>query len=96
MSCVARTSNAGGGFHATARPLFYEGEPISGCRITIYPLTQTESGTNLTAILAHETWHCFQYAQLKTIERRNAVPPWILEGQAMWVGETISGGSNVK
>ena len=82
-------------FHATASPLFTGDGPIEGCRITIYPLTQTESGANLTAILAHETWHCFQYAQLKTIERRNAAPPWIVEGQAMWVGETISGGSNV-
>jgi hypothetical protein len=79
--------------HATALPVADDGENITECRVTVLPNAQGLSGKNLTAVLAHETWHCFEYSRLGTLSRRNGSPPWIMEGQAMWVGEAYVGGS---
>jgi hypothetical protein len=79
--------------HATAGALTDDGETITGCEVTVLPNAQGLSGKNLTAVLAHETWHCFEYSRLGTLSRRNGSPPWIMEGQAMWVGEALVGGS---
>jgi hypothetical protein len=79
--------------HATALPLADDGENINGCRVTVLPNAQSLSGVNLTAVLAHETWHCFEYSRLGTLSRRKSSPPWIMEGQAMWVGEAAVGGT---
>jgi len=79
--------------HATANPTTSDGENITGCEITILPNAQTHSGKNLTAVLAHETWHCFEFSRLGTMSRHKGSPPWIIEGQAMWVGEAFVGGS---
>ena len=79
--------------HATANPTTSDGENISGCEVTILPNAQALSGKNLTAVLAHETWHCFEFSRLGTMSRRKGSPPWIIEGQAMWVGEAFVGGS---
>ena len=79
--------------HATALPVADDGENITECRVTVLPNAQALSGKNLTAVLAHETWHCFEYSRLGTLSRRKGSPPWIMEGQAMWVGEAYVGGS---
>lgn len=79
---------------ATANPTTADGETITGCEVTILPKAQALSGKNLTAVLAHETWHCFQYSRLGTMSRRKTSPPWIVEGQAMWAGEAYVGGSS--
>jgi hypothetical protein len=80
--------------HATAGATTDDGETITGCEITILPNAQVLSGKNLTAVLAHETWHCFEYSRLGTLSRKKSAPPWIIEGQAMWVGEALVGGSD--
>jgi hypothetical protein len=80
--------------HATALPVADDGKNISECRVTVLPNAQGLSGKNLTAVLAHETWHCFEYSRLGTLSRRKGSPPWIMEGQAMWVGEAYVGGSS--
>jgi len=80
--------------HATALPVTDDGENITECRVTVLPNAQGLSGKNLTAVLAHETWHCFEYSRLGTLSRRKGSPPWIMEGQAMWVGEAYVGGSD--
>ena len=43
--------------------------------------------------VAHELFHCHQYGVVGSIDTYNAVPQWITEGQAAWVGEHVSGGS---
>ena len=91
---VVVSPNPVGILHATANPTTEDGENITGCEITVLPNAQALSGKNLTAVLAHETWHCFEYSRLGTMSRRKSSPPWIMEGQAMWVGEAFVGGSS--
>jgi hypothetical protein len=91
---VVVSSEQVGIFHALAEPFAADGVNMTGCTITILPNAQKLSGKNLIAVLAHEVWHCFEYSRLGTMSRRNTAPPWILEGQAMWVGEAFVGGSD--
>lgn len=91
---VVVAPNQTGILHASAQPFAADGENISRCEITVFPKTQALSGKNLTAVLAHETWHCFEYSRLGTLAARASEPPWIMEGQAMWVGEALVGGSD--
>lgn len=47
------------------------------------------------AILAHEVFHCFQYALAKKLGDAMAMPAWLAEGAGAWVGEEIAGGSGI-
>lgn len=71
-----------------------QGRPAR-CRIQV-----TERGQGLTDfqfahVVAHELFHCFQYDLATSARAAYQVPPWLAEGSAAWVGETISTGSTV-
>jgi hypothetical protein len=68
---------------------------ITDCTAHIYKLGRTLpiDSVEFRSALAHETWHAFQNVKLGSSARFNALPTWIAEGQAMWVGESLVGGT---
>lgn len=64
-----------------------------GCQITIYDEATSQSGLQITALMTHETFHCFQQAIHKTQAVHDNAPDWITEGQATWVGLELGGPS---
>lgn len=64
-----------------------------GCQISIYEQAAEQSGLQLTVLMTHETFHCFQQAMHRTREIHEAAPDWITEGQATWVGLDLGGPS---
>jgi hypothetical protein len=65
------------------------------CSIGVNPKGDALYGLDWQVTLAHEVWHCFQAARLGLPRfSRFATSPqtkWIIEGQAMWVGELVAG-----
>jgi hypothetical protein len=66
---------------------------MASCRIYVYPRGQQKQGATQVSMMAHEVFHCFQ-ASLRTLKEYGAMPSWVSEGEASWVGETIAGGSD--
>ncbi|MBU1494925.1 MAG: hypothetical protein KJ956_13285 [Actinobacteria bacterium] len=60
--------------------------PFDTCRVILQIPPAPEE--RLTTTIAHEMFHCFQYA---SPDDSNSVPDWIIEGQAQWVGARIGG-----
>lgn len=75
-----------------AQPQYLSGAFV-GCQITIYDEATAQSGLQITALMTHETFHCFQQAIHKTQAVHDAAPKWISEGQATWVGLELGGPS---
>ncbi|MGI8927942.1 MAG: hypothetical protein ACR2H0_00555 [Candidatus Limnocylindrales bacterium] len=61
------------------------------CAIKINPILTTEQPSVVSASLAHELFHCFQYEIGDSAGRAD----WVVEGEAEWVGETVGGPSSV-
>ncbi len=64
-----------------------------GCQISIYSEAAEQSGLQLTALMTHEVFHCFQQAIHRTRDVHEGAPDWITEGQATWVGLELGGPS---
>jgi hypothetical protein len=64
-----------------------------GCHIEIFNEVTVQSGVQLTALMTHEVFHCFQDAIEKTRANHDAAKRWIAEGQATWVGLELGGPS---
>mgnify|MGYP001571002866 FL=1 len=60
--------------------------PFDTCRVIVRIPPAPEE--RLTTTIAHEMFHCFQYA---SPDDSDNVPDWIIEGQAQWVGARIGG-----
>lgn len=63
------------------------------CYVWMNPSGMALDDVAFTATLAHEAYHCFQGAleqSLREFEIPTVVNPWVIEGQAEWVGETIA------
>jgi hypothetical protein len=60
--------------------------PYDTCRLVLQvpPLAVAQ----LTTTIAHEIFHCFQYA---SPDDSDSVPDWIIEGQAQWAGGRVGG-----
>jgi hypothetical protein len=54
---------------------------------------QQFEGDELVSVVAHELFHCYQYDLPKKLADSFAVPAWLAEGAAAWVGEefTVAG-----
>lgn len=72
---------------AAAHPRFTAGK-YSECRVHVYPVA-FRADQSLTNTLAHEITHCFQFND-ETEATWSDVPEWIVEGSAMWVGDTLA------
>ena len=75
-----------------AQPQYLFGQ-YQGCYITIYDEATAQSGLQLTALMTHEVFHCFQQAIERTRAKYDTIPNWISEGQATWVGMELGGPS---
>jgi hypothetical protein len=71
----------------------YEGGVFAGCQTVIYAEATAQSAVQLAALIAHETFHCFQADGYRLIEPHSAAPSWVIEGQATWVGLEVGGPS---
>jgi hypothetical protein len=78
--------NASGGYSGTA----------AKCAITMTAAGDAMNGDNLDALVFHEVWHCFQGTELGLSRFWNNRPaPWIIEGQANWVGNSLAPGATL-
>lgn len=67
---------------------------MTKCQITLNPSAQAFDGDDpsLRATLSHEIFHCFM-ADFIGIDAFVALPPWLREGAAAWVGESAVSGT---
>ena len=67
----------------------------SACSIHVNPLLANSTDAPVvSATMAHEIFHCFQYDWFDQHGGFKQLPEWIIEGQAEWVGEMVGGPSN--
>jgi hypothetical protein len=71
--------------------------PFERCVVHIYPLGRALAvdSVEMKAMLAHESWHVYQMSVLD-FRQYTSSAPWIIEGEAQWVGETIAGGTTLE
>ncbi len=70
-------------------------DPDGACDIELFPvLRQSADMTNITMVLSHEVFHCFQDQVLGAYDKWLSAPQWLLEGEAMYVGEALSPSKN--
>ena len=76
----ASVLSAGGG---------YSGTPAR-CVIAVSHWLDNRGETDVKAALAHEAWHCYEGAIIGLARYWSNNPaPWIIEGEAEWVGATL-------
>jgi hypothetical protein len=56
------------------------------CRVRVPPSGQRQSAQFLELVLAHETFHCFQFVLMANWRQRAA---WLIEGMADWAAVTV-------
>jgi hypothetical protein len=78
----------------TAGGAIEQGSPAR-CQIQVTERGQGLGGFEFIHVVAHEVFHCFQFDFAMSANAAYDVPPWLAEGSAAWVGETISKGSQV-
>ena len=90
---VLSDTDTSGGFltFADATPLNGDGQWGTGktefCRVRLMPAGQKFIGTKRFApLIAHEVFHCFQFAMMDDWRRRSA---WIIEGSAHWAADQV-------
>jgi hypothetical protein len=78
-------------------PLESSGQPakasstsMARCQIQVNTRGQQLEGDELTSVVAHELFHCFQYDQPKVVGDAFKTPAWLAEGSAAWVGEEFA------
>ncbi len=62
------------------------GTPVVSCQVRFSPLGQKQSAEAVDFLIAHEVFHCFQFALAD-----KPLPPWVLEGAATWAGYVAAG-----
>jgi hypothetical protein len=77
--------------YADALPLNASGEWNVGkpefCRIRLMPFgTKLIGKKQFLHLIAHETWHCFQFAMMADWRQRS---DWIIEGGAVWASDQV-------
>ncbi|HEX6869504.1 MAG TPA: hypothetical protein VF163_00275, partial [Micromonosporaceae bacterium] len=58
------------------------------CVVTVGPVGDRWDGDQLSHMMAHEVWHCFEGA-IGGLAFYYHGPSWVIEGQAAWVGESL-------
>jgi hypothetical protein len=88
-----------GKFDAVTEPLNASGGTtgaIAQCVLTFGRSGDALEGVDLNALVFHEVWHCFQGTELGLDGFWNHRPaPWIIEGQANWVGNSLAPGADL-
>ncbi len=66
----------------------------TGCDLYVNPsLRNMGDNAAVQATMAHEIYHCFQFAWYDQHGQSPHMSQWVKEGQAEWVGETVGGPS---
>ena len=73
----------------------WAGGVFGDCLLTVFDSATSDSAALVSAVLAHEMFHCFQFDAYRTLDLEAIIPAWVMEGQAAWVGEEIGGPSGV-
>ena len=73
----------------------WAGGVFGDCLLTVFDSATSDSAALVSAVLAHEMFHCFQFDAYRTLDLEAIIPAWVMEGQATWVGEEIGGPSGV-
>ena len=85
------------GSYAEAIASSWTGRPLNESDCDIY-IGNVVSGATLTVIrekLAHELFHCYQYAYFEgSMSQFDALGGWRTEGTAAWVGLSLAGGAS--
>ncbi len=67
---------------------------VTECEIHVTPRLPKLSPTDVDVAMAHEAFHCLQSDLFPTVQDGDdtlTASPWIVEGQAAWVGEEVAG-----
>lgn len=68
---------------------------MARCQVQVGKATQALDGVvEQEAVLAHEVFHCYQYALATKLADAKAMPAWLAEGAGAWVGEEIAAGGS--
>jgi hypothetical protein len=69
--------------------------PDGACAIKVFPEGQKAADMqSLKMVITHEVFHCFQDQVLGSYKAWKAVPAWLGEGEAMFVGESLAPSNN--
>lgn len=76
-------------------PPRWVGMDTTDCVVFVGQRAFNSSETQRRSVLAHELFHCFQYQAMggRTVAEWTAIPAWVTEGTAAWVGEKYVNGS---
>ena len=75
----------------TATPTINADGSLSGrCTLRIFPNSYSTTVDRLLNTIAHEVFHCFQFAAMGTLSRLASAPSWVIEGGAEWVGAMVT------
>jgi hypothetical protein len=67
-----------------------DGSLSGACTLRIYPNALATGIERLFNTIAHEVFHCFQFAGYGSLSRFASAPGWVIEGGAEWVGAVIT------
>lgn len=74
-----------------AVPTWDANDVYSGCTLTVEPRTMAAEPINILNTVAHEVFHCFEAAGVRTHDAWLARHAWWAEGGAEWVGDVLGG-----
>lgn len=69
----------------------WPGGVFADCDVYLFPDATTAEPLVMLNTLAHEMFHCFQFAGYGALADFTAAPAWVVEGQAEWVGNDVGG-----
>jgi hypothetical protein len=72
----------------------WPGGTFGQCHLNLYSSVNEEDTAGILDTLAHELFHCFQFAGYGGLAAYTQAPRWVLEGQADWVGGTLTDGAS--
>jgi hypothetical protein len=67
-----------------------DGSFSGGCTLRIFPNALSTGAERLLNTIAHEVFHCFQFAGFGSLDRWAGAPGWVVEGGAEWVGAIVT------
>ena len=67
-----------------------DGSFSGGCTLRNFPTAFSTTAERLVNTIAHEVFHCFQFAALGSLARFARAPSWVIEGGAEWAAAMIT------
>jgi uncharacterized delta-60 repeat protein len=66
--------------------------PGAPCRVRVDPSVQGNGLESLDRLIAHELFHCYQFA---LTSKWPQIKGWVMDGTAEWAAETVTGGKDI-